>query len=265
MFVRKITCIYNIYIYTYITNTYHFHHLTASQSTELPLPIPDKPAKVSGFAPWWITSVFPHGCFVTLVWEGWRGDILEFTYQRFIIHLDSSEKSEGVSLEGFGQVSAKKLVYWLYVYIYIHTYNQSSKIGRKNRTFLLLVFLASICIPSSSTKEPMAVANHRISAFPLGEMDIAAGATRMEWILYLGLINPFPWFFTNIWRCPFGGRLQQLIFLGMMVTCQTHFFRLWNVPTIRFAPIAIELRLIFSHGPMKRNVQNKFANSEWST
>ena len=49
--------IYNINIYTYITNTYHFHHPTTSESAELPLPIPDKPAKVSGFAPWWITFI----------------------------------------------------------------------------------------------------------------------------------------------------------------------------------------------------------------
>lgn len=149
MFAQKITC---IYIYTYITNTYLFHHLTASQSAELPLPIPDKPAKVSGFAPWWITFIndIIHRvdrvgfiCFSPWVFcdttsvgrvKRWHNLNLLISVHhtfRFI-----SQKSEGASLEGFGQVSAKKLVYWLYVYMFFYiSYNQSSKIGWKNVPF----------------------------------------------------------------------------------------------------------------------------------
>ena len=230
-----------IYICTYITNTYHFHHLTASESAELPLPIPDKPAKVSGFAPWWITfindiihkgdrdvsendgtpkssvlmgfsiinhpfgvplfletpiewgSVFPPWVFCETGvgrvkrWHTW------IYLSAFIIHLDSSLRSRKEYLWKALDKSVPRNSYTDYMYIFLYiSYNQSSKIGWK--TYISSLSLSCVHLHPVFTKEPMAVANHRISAFPLGEMDIAAGATRREWTLYLGLINPFPWF-----------------------------------------------------------------------
>ena len=126
----------NMYIIYIHTSQIHTTSIISQHPNQLSFPYPFRINRPRFQALLLGSVFFPNGCYVTLVWEGWRGDILEFNYQRFIIPLDSSQKSEGVFVEGFGQVSAKKLVYWLYVDMYIYNYiSNQVKLAEKTVPF----------------------------------------------------------------------------------------------------------------------------------
>ena len=126
------------------------------------------------------------------VWEGWRGDIIWIYLSAFIIHLDSSLRSRKGHLWKALDKSVPRNSYTDYMYICFFIYHITNQVKLAEKTYLSSLSLSCVHLHPVFTKEPMAVANHRISAFPSGEMDIAAGATRREWTLYLWLISPFP-------------------------------------------------------------------------